>query len=85
MLFTDPDPNLGTCWDPFVCPGQPKGDATCDCLVNIGDLGALKLSWFKSTGQPGYNLCADFDHSGTVNIADLGILKVHWFQNVCPP
>jgi len=69
------------CW---TYPNQALGDANNDCNVNIADLGALKVSWFKSTGQEGYNPCADFDRSGMVNIADLGILKVHWFQNVCP-
>jgi len=92
MEDPDEDPTVsptGCCVDfpslwPCDTPGQQRGDATNDCLVNIADLGALKVSWFKSTGQAGYNPCADFDRSGMVNIADLGVLKVNWFQNVCP-
>jgi subtilisin-like proprotein convertase family protein len=42
VLFTDPDPNAGTCWDPAECAGQPSGDATCDGNVNLADLLALK-------------------------------------------
>ena len=91
----EPDPNAGTCWDNVLeCAGQSSGDSTCDGAVNIADLMALKASWFKSKGVPGYNCCADFDHSTMVNIADLMILKANWFtsgytpsnlEQSCPP
>ncbi len=94
MLFTDPDPILGTCWDADECAGQPNGDATCDGSVNFADLIALKLSWLKSKGDPAYNCCADFDQSTTVNFADLIRLKLGWlssghapanYETSCPP
>jgi len=74
-----------TCWDITECAGQPSGDANCDGGVNISDLVALKASWFKSTGQAGYNCCADFDQSGSVNITDLVILKANWFTSGYTP
>jgi hypothetical protein len=77
MLFTDP--NAYTCWDPLECKGQPLGDATCNGSVDFPDLGALKVSFFKSAGQPGYNCCADFNQDGSVNFLDLGIIKVNFF------
>ncbi|MHC4497795.1 MAG: DUF7901 domain-containing protein, partial [Planctomycetota bacterium] len=49
VLFTDPDPNLGTCWDPLECAGQTCGDATCDGQVNLDDLAALKAAWGMSS------------------------------------
>jgi hypothetical protein len=94
QLFTDPDPNLGTCWDAAECAGQPFGDCTCDGNVNFTDLGCLKVSFFLSKGQPGYNCCADFNHDNTVNFLDLGIIKVNFFtggyvpstgEQSCPP
>jgi len=94
MLFTDPDPILGTCWDADECGGQPFGDATCDGGVNFADLVALKASWLKVKGDPTYNCCADFDHSNGVNFADLVKLKAYWLtggyipssnEQSCPP
>jgi len=81
-------------WDPGECAGQPSGDATCDGSVNFADLLALKLSFFKCKGQPGYNCCADFNHDGCVNFADLLIEKLNFFtvgyvpstgEQSCPP
>ncbi len=70
-----------TCWDASECAGQPNGDATCDGGVNFADLIALKLSWLKNKGQPGYNCCTDFDQSGGVNFADLIRLKLGWLSS----
>ncbi len=72
------------CWS---CPGQALGDASGDGSINFVDLNALKQSFFKSTGQVGYNPCADFDRSGTVNFVDLNILKQNFFTTglgICP-
>jgi hypothetical protein len=78
VLFTDPNPILGTCWDPFECAGQPSGDATCDGWVNLGDLLALKAAWGDTVPWADPNCCADFDHSGAVNLGDLLGLKAGW-------
>jgi hypothetical protein len=92
ILFTDPEGY--TCWDPLECAGQPLGDATCDGTINFADLGPLKISFFKSKGQPGYNCCADFTRDGVVNFADLSPIKINFFTGPhnpatgnlrCPP
>lgn len=82
-----------TCWNDILCPGQYLGDSTCSGQVDFDDLGALKLSFFKSKGQPGYNCCADFTRSNVVDFDDLGQLKVKFFTSgyggnltqSCPP
>ena len=78
MLFTNPDPTVGTCWDYLECSGQPTGDATCDGMVNLGDLVALKAAWGKTAPWTPPSCCADFDHTGAVNLGDLVILKMFW-------
>ncbi|MHC4478242.1 MAG: DUF7901 domain-containing protein [Planctomycetota bacterium] len=84
MLFTDPDPNLGTCWDICQCPCQPQGDCTCDGLVNLADLFCLKAHFGKSAPWIDPECCADFDHSGAINLGDLFALKAG-FGEPCPP
>jgi len=67
MLFTDPDPTLGTCWDLAECAGQPSGDATCNGLVNLGDLMALKAAWGQTPPWTPPFCCADFNHDNQQN------------------
>jgi hypothetical protein len=78
MLFTDPDPILGTCWDPLECAGQTSGDATCDGQVNLDDLAALKAAWGMSSPYANPFCCADFTQDGQVNLDDLAALKAGW-------
>jgi hypothetical protein len=73
------------CWNTCVCAGQPLGDSTCDGSIDFLDLGALKVSFFKSAYQPGYNCCADFNQDQQVNFLDLGILKVNFFTSGYSP
>jgi hypothetical protein len=77
-----------TCWD--ACAGQPSGDATCDGVVNLDDLNALKASWGMAYGDPpsggkAYNCCANFDHIGAVNLDDLNIMKANWGDPFAAP
>jgi hypothetical protein len=65
------------CWG---CPGQPFGDADGDGFVGSLDLLKLKQSWQKSTGQVGYNCCADFDHDGSVGSLDLLKIQQGWMS-----
>jgi hypothetical protein len=94
ILFTDPDPNLGTCWDLCECGGQPCGDINCDGNVNFIDLGLMKIAFFSCAGDANYNCCADLNHDGCVNFIDLGLLKMCFFtgpwspatgEQSCPP
>jgi hypothetical protein len=75
VLFTDPNPNLGTCWDPAKCAGQPSGDATCDGNVNLADLFALKAHFGNCAPWTDPECCADFTQDGCVNLGDLFSLK----------
>ncbi|MHC4478828.1 MAG: DUF7901 domain-containing protein [Planctomycetota bacterium] len=84
ILFTDPDPNLGTCWDPGECPCQPQGDATCDGSMNLADLFVLKQHFGKCAPWVNPECCADFTQSGCINLADLFALKAG-FGLPCPP
>ena len=75
MLFTDPDPIIGTCLDPAECAGQPSGDCTCDGWVNLADLICLKTHFGKSAPWVSNECCADFTQDGAINLADLIVLK----------
>jgi hypothetical protein len=83
VLFTDPDPNLGTCWDMCQCPCQPQGDCTCNGQVNLADLFCLKAHFGKSAPWVDPECCADFTQSGSINLADLFALKAG-FGLPCP-
>ncbi|MEO1573488.1 MAG: hypothetical protein AAFU65_00850 [Pseudomonadota bacterium] len=48
-------------------------DLTGDCIVNVTDLGALRLLFFSS------NPNADFNGDGVVNVTDLGIMRSAFF------
>jgi hypothetical protein len=70
--------DLSTCWDPLECAGQPSGDATCDGVVNLDDLAALKAAWGMGTPWTPPYCCADFTQDGQVNLDDLAVLKACW-------
>jgi hypothetical protein len=78
ILFTDPDPILGTCWDPLECGGQPTGDATCNGSVDLADLFALKAAWGMVGPYTSPFCCADFTQNNSVDLADLFALKAGW-------
>ena len=48
-------------------------DLTNDCIVNVSDLGALRLLFFTS------NPDADLNGDGVVNVIDLGIMRTLFF------
>ncbi|MHC4867901.1 MAG: hypothetical protein ACYTEX_27845, partial [Planctomycetota bacterium] len=52
------DPN--NCQMVSLCPGQSKGDATCDGSINLADLFALKQHFGKAPPWVGNACCADF-------------------------
>ncbi|MHC4527610.1 MAG: trypsin-like serine peptidase, partial [Planctomycetota bacterium] len=65
----------GTCWSCLECAGQPDGDSTCDGLINLADLFALKAHFGKCAPWIPPECCSDYDHSGCINLADLFALK----------
>ena len=67
-----------TCWDATECAGQPNGDATCDGVVNLNDLAALKAAWGMGAPYTPPHCCADFTQDGAVNLNDLAALKAGW-------
>ncbi|MBN1788349.1 MAG: SBBP repeat-containing protein [Sedimentisphaerales bacterium] len=73
------------CW---CCEAQKLGNGAYGgpsaSRVDTMDLAALKLSWFRTYTQPGYDPCADYNLSGRVDTVDLAILKTNWFRNVGP-
>ncbi|MBN1788366.1 MAG: hypothetical protein JW806_08220 [Sedimentisphaerales bacterium] len=73
------------CW---CCEAQKLGNGnylgSSASRVDTLDLASLKLSWFRTYTQPGYDPCADYNLSGRVDTVDLGILKSNWFLIVGP-
>lgn len=74
-----------TCWDPAECAGQSYGDATCDGLLSLADVFALKAQFGKSTPWTDIECCADFDHDGAINLGDLFILKANFASGPYSP
>lgn len=65
--------------DPTGCPGDVNGDGT----VNLNDLAALLSAFGSSTGDPTFNLGADFDSNGTIDLSDLAVLLAAFGED-CP-
>ncbi|MHC4867623.1 MAG: DUF7901 domain-containing protein [Planctomycetota bacterium] len=78
QLFTEPDPTIGTCWDPTQCAGQPFGDSTCDGSINLADLFALKMHFGSAAPWTPPQCCSDYNHDNRVNLGDLFILKMNF-------
>jgi probable HAF family extracellular repeat protein len=83
-----------TCWDANECAGQPYGDATCDGLINLADLYALKARFSKCAPWQIGECCADFTQSGCVGLDDIFTLKANFGtagyapstgNQTCPP
>ncbi len=54
------------------------GDASCDGIVNVSDLGILATNYGR-TGITGWSWqYGDFNHDGTVNVSDLGMLATNY-------
>lgn len=73
QLDSDSD-NLGNACDPDIDP------AINDCLVNFGDLGALKAAFFSFQDSGNWNADADFNGDGQVNCFDLGTMRASFFS-----
>jgi hypothetical protein len=69
---------FNTCWDAGECAGQASGDATCDGVVGLDDLAALKAAWGMRAPWTPPHCCADFTHDGVVNLDDLAVIKDKW-------
>jgi len=82
-----------SCWcNKYQCNGDADGLEQGDSKtgyfhVSYADLGILTGSWKKTSGQAGYNICADFNRAQQgdsktgyfrVSYADLGILTTYW-------
>lgn len=61
---------------PLVVTGTP-GDVNSDGAVGCDDVTAVRASFAKSVGKPGYNLSADFNGDGFVNVLDLQFVAQH--------
>lgn len=61
---------------PANCPLQPKGDATCDGVVDASDYGAWKNVYLKKNIDTRFN--PDFNNDHKVNLVDLEI----WVRNL---
>lgn len=70
--------SYANCWDPCECAGQPYGDATCDGMVNLADLFALRSTFGRSRPFSDPVCCADFNHDGYVSLGDLFALKAYF-------
>ena len=68
-------------------------DLNGDCIVNVVDLGILRVAFFGTPGDANWNPDADFDGNDQVNVIDLGILRTLFFRppgpsalpNACQP
>lgn len=52
----------------------PPGDANDDNLVDISDFSILASAFGTSTGDPAFNVDADFSCDGVIDITDFGLL-----------
>ncbi len=68
---TDAD-NIGNACDADIA--QPN-----DCIVNVLDLGVLRLAFFSTPDAPNWNPDGDFTADEQINVEDLGIMKAHFF------
>lgn len=75
VVYQAPAP---TCWDANECAGQPYGDATCDGIINLADLYALRAAFIKDPPWLGSECCADFNHDFCVCLGDLFIIKQYF-------
>ena len=55
-----------------------EGDGVNNNIVNVFDLSLLASTFGKSSGDPGFDSRADFNHDGTVNIFDLSLLATNF-------
>jgi hypothetical protein len=63
-------------WLVFFGDHPQPGDANCDGVVDVGDLGILAGNW--SSDQRVTWLEADFTDDGVVDVGDLGVLAGNW-------
>lgn len=54
-------------------PAQSAEDVNGDGQINCADVDAVKASFGKKTGQPGFNPAADVNKDGVVNVLDLAM------------
>ena len=57
-----------------------EGDATNDNCVTAPDFNAVKVTYGKSLGDPGYDARADFTGDNQVNVVDFNLSKVNFGQ-----
>jgi len=60
-----------------------EGDATCDGVVDVGDLGVLSANWGTKPRFKGSYEVGDFNRDGNVDVGDSGILSAN-FGNAPP-
>ena len=47
------------------------GDCNCNCEIDIFDLDTFAQAFGKSSGEPGYHRCVDYNGNGRIDVADL--------------
>ena len=71
----------------WCCEAQKYGQvAGTTTRVDFTDLSQVKLAWFKTPCNAGYNPQADVNLSGRVDFSDVAVVKLNWFANpgICP-
>lgn len=56
----------------------PSGNGN-DCIVNVADLGVLRLAFLSTPSDENWNPDADLNADGIVNVQDLGIMRSLFF------
>ncbi|MEO1574584.1 MAG: thrombospondin type 3 repeat-containing protein, partial [Pseudomonadota bacterium] len=64
---------LGNACDADIAPAEN------DCIVNVQDLGALRVAFFSTPDSDNWNPAADFNLDGVVNVEDLGLMRLAFF------
>lgn len=57
-------------------------DLTADCRVNLSDLAVFGLSYNKSSGDPDFNTCCDYNDDGSCTLSDFAYMGEH-YQHEC--
>jgi hypothetical protein len=57
-------------------------DISGDLLVDLVDFGLFGIAFATALGDPGYEICFDFDCDGDIDLVDFAIFAQHW-QHLC--
>ena len=57
-----------------------EGDANDTNCVRGNDFSILRSTYWRGTGDVGFDARADFDRSGFINAADFSLLRTHYWE-----